>query len=305
MYRSLSRSRQLAADVLPPKALNCYLSLHGSIDYFLARELRARSQVLLAECLNIPQRTRTHRSYALQLCQNLQRWSLPVDHPYWKKSSIKHEMVGEEHLRGCLQDGQGAIMLVSHFGPWLFFLHALELRGLSPALTYPLGWPSESSFDIKSRMRFLRQARQALANNKTIAIMGDVGLLGVEGLGKMVELTFLNTKALFPVGGAILAVRTSAPLVPVFSLRQPDGRHSIIWTPPINPQDYAGAEESERATQMLAAYARRLEQMVKTYPQNAYSYLSFPTRAKANSAETNFAVDEQRLAPRDALTWQK
>jgi lauroyl/myristoyl acyltransferase len=257
--------------------LGLYLSLHGSVEYFLAKELRARSRVLLAEHLNIPPRTLSHQLYALQICQNLQRWSLPVDHSYWRNSSIRHELIGEEHVRRCLGDGEGVILLVSHFGPWLFFQHEMERRGLALALTYPLGWPHAPSVHPASRIRFLRQARQTLASNSIVGIMGDVGLVGVPGLGRMVELPFLGTKGSFPIGSAVLAVRASSPLVPVFSLRQADGRHSIICTPPINPREYAGTER-ERASQMLASYARRLEEMVKRYPQNAYSYLSFPTQ---------------------------
>ncbi len=298
VYRSISLSRQVAAKALPPKALDVYLSLHGSIEYFLARELRARSRILLAEHLNIPPHTLKHRSYALQLCQNLQRWSLPIDHPFWRKSSIRHEMIGEEHIRRCLSDGGGVILLVNHFGPWLFLLHELERRGIAPTLTYPLGWPHDPSLDMTSRMRFLRQARQALANNSIIGLMGDVGLLGVPGLGKMLELPFLGTKASFSIGGAVLAVRTSSPLIPVFSLRQADGRHSIICTPPIHPGEYAGTE-SERAIQMLEPYARRLEQMVMTHPQNAYSYLSIPTPAEscAYTGTHSAADDSSRSGP--------
>lgn len=282
-------SRQIAAKTLPPKALGLYLSLHGSIDYFLARELRDRSRILLAEHLSIPPHSFTHKSYALQLCQNLQRWSLPIDHKYWKASSISHELVGEEHIRRCLSEGKGMILLASHFGPWLFLQHEMERRGFPLSLTYPLGWPHAPTTDVASRMRFLRKARPVLANNSIVAIMGDVGLVGVPGLGKMIELPFLGTKASFSIGGAILAVRTSSPLVPFFSLRQ-NGRHLLICTPPINPGDYAGTK-SERAVQMLEAYARRLEQMVRKHPQNAYSYLWLPIRAESSSyAGTHSAI---------------
>lgn len=273
-------TRQVAAKALPPKALDFYLSLHGSIEYFLASELRDRSRVLLAERLNIPPHTRTHKTYAFQLCQNLQRWSLPSDDPFWRKNSIKHELVGEEHIHRCLSAGKGAILLASHFGPWLYFQHEMERRELPFTLTYPLGWPHVQTTEVASRIRFLRQARSTLAGNKIVAIMGDVGLVGAPALGRMIELSFLGTKAPFPVGGALLAVKTSAPLVPSFSLRQVDGHHLIICTPPLNPTDYAGTE-SERAVQMLEAYAQRLEQMVRNHPHNAYSYLSFPIAAAA------------------------
>jgi lauroyl/myristoyl acyltransferase len=294
VYRSLLSSWQLAAKALPPKALGLYLSLHGSIDYLLAKELRARSRVLLAEHLNIPQHTLSHQIYTLQICQNLQRWSLPIDHSYWRKSSIRHELVDDEHIRRCLSEGKGVILLVSHFGPWLFLQHQLELRGLAFDLIYPLGWPHEPRFDMASRMRFLRQARQALANNSIVGMMGDVGIVGVPGLGRMMELPFLGMKASFPIGGAVLAMKTSSPLVPVFPLRQADGRHSIICTPPINPGDYAGTK-SERAALMLGAYARRLEQMIRKHPQNAYSYLSFPTLRVKEKTHTSASPETDDL----------
>lgn len=289
----------MAAKALPSKALGVYLSLHGSIEYFLARELRARSQVLLAEHLNIPPHTLAHKSYALQLCQNLQRWSLPIDHSYWRSNSIKHELVGEENIRRCLSEGKGMVLLASHFGPWLFMQHELERRGLGITLTYPLGWPYAPTTDVTSRIRFLRLARTTLANNSIVGLMGDVGLVGVPGLGKMIELPFLGTKASFSIGSAILAVKNSSPLVPVFSLRQTNGRHSLTCTPPINPNDYAGTE-SERAVQMLESYAHRLEQMVRQHPQNAYSYLSLPTQsASCTYTDTHSTIDDSSRSGTD------
>ncbi|HEX8709059.1 MAG TPA: lysophospholipid acyltransferase family protein [Pyrinomonadaceae bacterium] len=263
-----------AIETLPPRALNLYLSLRGTAYYCLNRELRGRCDALLAGRLNIPADSRGYRLQALQLCQNLQRWSVPWAHSYWSKNSLTHEMIGEEHLRGALGRGRGVILLLSHFGPWPFLIHELKRRGTPINLTYPLNWPDNLQAGEESRTQFLRSARRVLADNGIVALMGDVGIVGVSGLGKMAELPFLGDRAGFPLGGASLAARTSSPLVPVFCLRRANGRHSIVCTPPISPDDYEGGK-LERSTLMLGCYARRLEQMVRDYPQNAYYYLPF------------------------------
>jgi len=186
-------------------------------------------------------------------------------------------MVGEQHVRRCLDAGRGVIVLFSHFGPWPFASHEFERRGLRIAPTYPLGWPREARTDMADRIQFLREARRVLAQNGLVGLMGDVGVLGMSGLGRMVELPFLGVTTPFPLGCTTLATRTSAPIVPVFSLRHADGRHDIVCTEPIDPLQYEGME-TERPVRMLESYATRLEEMVKAHPHNAYSYLEFAPR---------------------------
>jgi lauroyl/myristoyl acyltransferase len=186
-------------------------------------------------------------------------------------------MVGEHHLRRCLDEDRGVIVLLSHFGPWPFVSHEFERRGLRIAPTYPLGWPREARVDMADRIQFLREARRVLASNGIVGLMGDVGVVGVGGLGRMVELPFLGVPTPFPLGCTTLAVRTSTPIVPVFPLRHADGRHVIVCTEPIDPRRYESSG-TERPVKMLECYAARLEEMVRAHPHNAYSYLEFAPR---------------------------
>jgi lauroyl/myristoyl acyltransferase len=279
--RALFKSQSFATGVLPTRALNGYLSALGAADYHLGRDTRARCRPLLEDHLNIAQDSAAYELYLSQLCRNLVRWSVPLSHDYWRDSSTRHEWIGEQHVRRCLDEGRGVIILQSHFGPWPFTLHQFEQRGLRMELTYPLGWPHLSSFDTASRLEFLRRARRVLAGNGIVALMGDVGLIGLDGLGQMLELPFLGMNMPFPLGCARLAALTSAPIVPIFSLRHTNGQHAMVCTEPIDLRQYAGSE-AERAGQALKCYAARLEEMVKKYPYNASSYLEFAHRAGAN-----------------------
>ncbi|HEY0099742.1 MAG TPA: lysophospholipid acyltransferase family protein [Pyrinomonadaceae bacterium] len=273
--------KSVAAGVLPARALNVYLSALGSADYHLGRDTRERCRPLLADHLKVPPRSSSYEFYLSQLCRNLVRWSVPLKHAYWRDSSIRYEWVCEQNIRRCLADGRGVIILQSHFGPWPSTVHEFERHGLRMELTYPLGWPHMSRFDPEARLEFLRRARRILSNNGIVALMGDVGIIGLnQGLGRVVELPFLGMKMPFPLGCARLSALTSSPIVPIFSLRQADGRHFMICTEPIESSRFEGSE-SERAVQMMACYASRLEEMVKAYPHNASSYLEFAHRARA------------------------
>ncbi|MDQ1592392.1 MAG: Kdo2-lipid lauroyltransferase/acyltransferase [Pyrinomonadaceae bacterium] len=240
--------------------------------------MRDRCRPLLTDHLNHPPGSEFYEFYVSQLCRNLVRWSIPHAHPYWTKRSRRLEVVGEQHVRRCLDEGRGVIVLLSHFGPWPFISHEFERRGLRIAPTYPLGWPHEARVEMSDRIQFLREARRVLARNGIVGLMGDVGVVGVGGLGRMVELPFLGVTTPFPLGCTALSVRTSTPIVPVFSLRHSDGRHIIVCTEPIDPRHYEATETEQQQVKMLECYAARLEEMVRAHPHNAYSYLEFAPR---------------------------
>ena len=64
---------------------------------------------------------------------------------------------------------------------------------------------------------------------------------------------------------AALALRTGAPIVPVFAVRLPDGRYRMIYEHPVvpPPADHPDAvrELTQRCTDVLEMYVRR-------YPNN-------------------------------------
>lgn len=281
--RPATAPKTVALKLLPPRALNRYLAVHSAAESQVSRELKARCHALLADRLHIPTGSRAYKLYARQLNRNLHKWTIPPTHPYWQRQTMPHELLGAEHVQRCLAAGAGVIILTSHFGPWPFVKRELARHGIELNPTYPLGWPDTSDVGADARVRFLLRARKALARNGVVGLMGDVGVVGFPGFGRMLELPFLGGVALFPLGAAFLAVRTKAPLLPVFSVRHSDGRHTIVCTPPLDPADYTG-NATERAALLLACYVRRLEQMIHAYPDNACSYLWLPPLSDARQA---------------------
>ena len=153
------------------------------------------------------------------------------------------QVEGAEHLQWALRQGRGAILVSGHvYGLFTFFV-ALALRGLRVnMLTLPPN-REPAAFRGFKRRRFeyltdqlgIRplsietsnfavavQARNALSRNELVTIVIDQS-----SSKPLVDVDFLSGRAQFPLGPALLAQASGAPLLP-FWIHRPDG-----WRPQI------------------------------------------------------------------------
>src|SRR5262245_1636102 len=178
------------------------------------------------------------------------------------------EFEGEERVTHALAGGRGALFITGHFGYW-------ELHALAHALRFPpIGvvvraldnpqlndWiermrTSTGNFVIHRRGA-LRQILRALGENKGVAILIDQHIQTSEA----VVVDFFNRPAATTSAVAALALRTGAPIVPVFAVRLPGGRYRMIYEHPVEPPpaDHPDAvrELTQRCTDVLEMYVRR------------------------------------------------
>jgi KDO2-lipid IV(A) lauroyltransferase len=98
--------------------------------------------------------------------------------------------------------------------------------------------------------------RDALRADEVVAIQGDRVMPGQNGM----EMPFLGGHLLLPTGPVKLASASGAPIIPVFTVRAPDGRVRIcvedaIDVPhPLN--DQAKADAMRQIAEVLAKYVR-------------------------------------------------
>jgi KDO2-lipid IV(A) lauroyltransferase len=152
----------------------------------------------------------------------LSLFSLPYMQPKTILNSI--QVNGIDHLEAALALGKGAILFSPHLGPFNYMVQWLVIKG------YRVTVPVERLQDqrmlglvLKLRgshgVQFvplggvspMRKIMQALGNNQIVLIAADRVIEG-----KSITLPFFGAQALFPLGPAILAQRTGAPLVGVF-----------------------------------------------------------------------------------------
>jgi D-glycero-D-manno-heptose 1,7-bisphosphate phosphatase len=145
---------------------------------------------------------------------------------------------GFDRVEEALREGQGLIMLASHFGNW-------ELMGLAhSALEYPshvVGRPLDNPWlnrwMNRQRERFgstvinskdpssLRQILSALHHRKTVAFLIDQNVVGDRG----VYVDFFGRLAYTHKVVALVAIKTGAPVIPAFIRREKDGRHRLVY----------------------------------------------------------------------------
>jgi Kdo2-lipid IVA lauroyltransferase/acyltransferase len=195
---------------------------------------------------------------------------------------------GKEHIDQALSQGKGALILTAHLGNW-------EMGGVFLSLMdYPLN--VITALDVEVRLHDYRvQLRQgqkikvvtldenlfspisvlkALQANELVALLGDRELFG-----KGIPVTFFGQSIYFPMGPALLAYLSEAPLIPTFVLME-NNKYYCLAEPPIVIQRTGNRDGDLAAnSQKIAA---TLEKFIRTYPDQWYTFYDYFARHKAN-----------------------
>jgi len=150
------------------------------------------------------------------------------------------EIEGEERVRAALAAGKGALFITGHFGYWE--LHALAHATHFPPiclLARPLDNPplhallerirTATGNKLIYKQGALRRVLRALEQNEGVAVLIDQHAQS----GDAVTVEFFNRPAATTSSVAVLALRTGAPLIPVFALPLPGGRYRLIYEHPV------------------------------------------------------------------------
>ena len=178
------------------------------------------------------------------------------------------EIEGEERVRAALAAGKGALFITGHFGYWE--LHALAHATHFPPiclLARPLDNPplhgllerirTATGNKLIYKQGALRRVLRALEQNEGVAVLIDQHAQS----GDAVTVEFFNRPAATTSSVAVLALRTGAPLIPVFALPLPGGRYRLIYEHPVELPPATSAdpvrELTQRCTDVLEMYVRR------------------------------------------------
>ena len=178
------------------------------------------------------------------------------------------ETEGEERARQAYAQGLGVLFFTGHFGYWEIhaIVHALRMAPTS-ALARPLDNVLLDSMLERIRTRTgnrviprqgaVRRILRELADGRGIAVLIDQHLHSSDA----VYVAFFRRPAATTSALAALALRTGAPVIPVFALPLPHGRYRLIYEPAVDPPraDTPDAvhEFTQRCTDVLEMYVRR------------------------------------------------
>jgi Kdo2-lipid IVA lauroyltransferase/acyltransferase len=185
-----------------------------------------------------------------------------------KQMLARVEFDGEDRVRAAHAEGRGVLLFTGHFGFWEInaLVHALEIKPMS-VLARPLDNPllhhllesvrGRTGNSVIYRRGAIRRVLRALADNQAVAILIDQHIQTADA----VYVDFFNRPAATTSALAALALRTGAPVVPVFALPQPRGRFRMVYehavAPPRSDDPDAIRAFTQRCTDVLEMYVRR------------------------------------------------
>ena len=178
------------------------------------------------------------------------------------------EFEGDERVRAAHALGRGVLLFTGHFGYWEInaLVHALQLNPIA-VLARPLD--NRRLHDLLEQVRgrtgnsviyrrgAVRRVLRALAANQAVAVLIDQHIQTADA----VYVDFFNRPAATTSALAALALRTGAPVIPVFALPLPGGRFRMVYEhavdPPRNDHPDALRDFTQRCTDVLEMYVRR------------------------------------------------
>jgi KDO2-lipid IV(A) lauroyltransferase len=178
------------------------------------------------------------------------------------------ESDGEERVRQAYQKGRGVLFFTGHFGYWEMqaITQPLCIKPVS-VLARPLDNPrlhgllerirTRTGNSVIYRQGAIRKVLRELAANRGVALLIDQHLHTPDA----VYVDFFRRPAATTSALAALALRTGAPVIPVFALPLPHGRYRYVYEHPVEPprEDSPEAirEFTQRCTDVLEMYVRR------------------------------------------------
>jgi len=188
--------------------------------------------------------------------------------PGWENSFA---VEGKEHLLEALDRGKGIIFVLAHFGNWEYLAlmpRLLSFRGgavvqkiKNPAIDGLLRDMREAAgLDLFSKREVAGQIADYLARNGAVAILADQ-----RARRMAVEVEFFRRPAPTTAAPAVLALRTSAALIPVFIYPAERGKYRVVFEPEIAiPR---GTHFKKAVREITAGFTAVFERRVRENPE--------------------------------------
>ncbi len=197
--------------------------------------------------------------------------------PYLRKLTATNvdrfaTFVGAEHFRAALDKGKGLLFLTSHFGNWELMALAFSLKYRPAHLVVR---PLDNLFldRLVHRLRSrggntpvnkkgsVRAVLRLLGQGEAVALLMDQNVDWYDG----VFVPFFKDIACTSKAFTVMALRTGAPVVPVYNVRQPDGRYQVIFEPEVKL--VITGDRTRDVEENTALFNRIIESYVRRHPE--------------------------------------
>jgi Kdo2-lipid IVA lauroyltransferase/acyltransferase len=196
----------------------------------------------------------------------LMRWRTPAD------LDRLVEIEGVDHLRKAFLKGKGVFVFSGHFGNWEMVALMQGWLGYPMVMvTRPLDNPrldrllregrTRSGNEVVGKRNAVREMLRALKHGWCVAIVIDQDTRGTEH----VFVDFFGRPAATTPALGLLALKTGAPIVPVFGVPLPDGRYRITYLPEVAVPSTGDRDADVRAVTQICTGL--IEEQVRARPE--------------------------------------
>ena len=183
-------------------------------------------------------------------------------------SAVRFE--GWEVYQAAVSQGRGVVCAVAHFGNFELLARAGYRRGMKLSIIV------RSLSDAFGRWLFEQRQRSGLrhlpdrgSSGQALAVLrrGEVLAIAIDQNmrpSRGIFVDFFGEKACTTPAAAVFSLRTGAPLLSVFSVRQPDGSHVVHMRGPYTTALSGHAAVVDLTQQITAA----LEEQIRAHPDH-------------------------------------
>lgn len=196
---------------------------------------------------------------------------------------------GIDHLHEAMRVHGRALVLTAHVGNWeiLCAAHRLTEYGLS-VVVRPLDAPwldavadrlrRRTGVEVIDKRGALRPVLEALRRGRMVGILMDQNASRREG----VFVRFFGHPASTSRSIALLAVRTGAPVVPIFARRTAGTGHTVVIRPPLPLP--ASNDPEAAVVELTARCTAQIEEVIREAPEQwLWSHDRWRTRPASDS----------------------
>ncbi len=184
------------------------------------------------------------------------------------------EMEGMEHYEAGIAQGKGLLTIIAHFGNWELMPVTFPLFLKFPKPSYIIYRPLDSPLldNIVEHVRTInghvmipkggsgKRIMELLKENNSIGILSDQNVSAQEGI----FVDFFGRPACTHAGLAVLALRSGAPVLPMFMARQKSGKYKFILKPLVEVSQTGDYEKD--LLENTQRFTKVVEDVVREYP---------------------------------------
>ena len=262
--------------VLSPGALVFMARILGAMAFHLIKRYRNRVLDNLSLAFKGEKDPEEIRKLAREVFFNFSLTPLETLYAYarpFDKFVLKIEIQGKEYLEKALAQKRGVIALGVHLGPFTLVGARLSLEGYPFNLiinegNFPRLWKrlgdyqrrlGQNLFPPKPASVSVKKSLNALRRNEILYLVADE-----QQIRGGLPVPFFGQTAYTPPGPAIFSLKTGAPILPMFVVRENGIAQTLFIGSPIEME--LTSDEKKNTELLTAKFTKAIEDSIRQYP---------------------------------------